>query len=143
MGCPLLSPCLCLGCAAAPTQSSLLQCVLTGQWKNDLGSNMTIGELQGISLTSTILESPLLGSQKHTHQPTFGFTVKWTFTGASPFQASLTVPRTALPSLWCPQSRCWVDWVGGYWRDPCCLYVHRHAFLSEWLSPDQPEGGTG
>ncbi|XP_074788463.1 avidin-like [Athene noctua] len=71
------------------------KCVLTGQWKNDLGSNMTIGELQrngafsGTYLTAVsmspekILESPLLGSQQHTNQPTFGFTVNWTFTATT------------------------------------------------------------
>ncbi|NXA30633.1 AVID protein, partial [Ibidorhyncha struthersii] len=28
-------------------ESPLLQCVLTGRWINDLGSNMTIGALNG------------------------------------------------------------------------------------------------
>ncbi|NXH08253.1 AVID protein, partial [Loxia leucoptera] len=52
-----------------------LQCKLTGQWKNDLGSNMTIyevketGDFSGTYLTavsaspSIIKESPLLGFQ--------------------------------------------------------------------------------
>ena len=114
-GCPLLSPCLCLGCAAAPTQSLPLQCVLTGHWINDLGSTMHIHKLQengsfnGTYLTvpsmspKKIPPSPLLGFQQHTDQPTFGFTVKWKSTSTSLFQASLTVPRTALASLWCPQ----------------------------------------
>ncbi|XP_074668722.1 LOW QUALITY PROTEIN: avidin-like [Strix aluco] len=65
------------------------KCVLTGQWKNDLGSNMTIGELRnfitfnGTYLTAVSMSpkkippSPLLGFQQHTDQPTFGFTVKW------------------------------------------------------------------
>uniref|UniRef100_A0A8C8ARC8 Avidin n=1 Tax=Otus sunia TaxID=257818 RepID=A0A8C8ARC8_9STRI len=91
------------------------KCVLTGNWKNDLGSNMTIGELQGngtfngtyltaVSMSpKKILKSPLLGSQQHTNQPTFGFTVNWTFTGASPSKPLCSVPRTALPSLWCSQ----------------------------------------
>ncbi|NXF60407.1 AVR1 protein, partial [Ciccaba nigrolineata] len=68
------------------------KCVLTGQWINDLGSTMHINKLQengsfnGTYLTAVsmspkkILKSPLLGFQHHTDQPTFGFTVKWTFT---------------------------------------------------------------
>ncbi|XP_054139363.1 avidin-like [Melozone crissalis] len=70
------------------------QCKLTGQWKNDLGSNMTIdevkenGDFTGKYLTSVsaspgeIKESPLVGSQRlpYWSQPTFGFTVHWNFT---------------------------------------------------------------
>uniref|UniRef100_A0A8C0E8V7 Avidin n=1 Tax=Bubo bubo TaxID=30461 RepID=A0A8C0E8V7_BUBBB len=97
-GCPLLSPCLCLGCAAAPTQSLPLQCVLTGHWINDLGSTMNISKVQengsfsGTYLTvpsmspKKIPKSPLLGFQQHTDQPTFGFTVKWNSTSTSLFQ---------------------------------------------------------
>ncbi|NXJ44486.1 AVR7 protein, partial [Ciconia maguari] len=56
-------------------ESPLLQCVLTGHWMNDLGSNMTIGavnatgDFSGLYNTtvadnpSKIQESPLLGSQ--------------------------------------------------------------------------------
>ncbi|CAN8219875.1 unnamed protein product [Coccothraustes coccothraustes] len=69
------------------------QCKLTGEWKNDLGSNMTIYEVNesggfaGKYLTavsaspSEIQESPLLGFQHlpYWSQPTFGFTVNWTF----------------------------------------------------------------
>ncbi|XP_059692598.1 avidin-like [Haemorhous mexicanus] len=69
------------------------QCELTGQWKNDLGSNMTIYEVNGKGgfagkyLTAVsaspleIEESPLLGFQHlpYLSQPTFGFTVNWTF----------------------------------------------------------------
>uniref|UniRef100_A0A8D2MQC9 AVID protein n=1 Tax=Zonotrichia albicollis TaxID=44394 RepID=A0A8D2MQC9_ZONAL len=52
------------------------QCKLTGQWQNDLGSNMTIyevnekGDFTGMYLTavsassSEIKESPLVGSQQ-------------------------------------------------------------------------------
>ncbi|XP_074788490.1 avidin-like [Athene noctua] len=63
------------------------KCVLTGQWKNDLGSNVTTGELQrngafsGTYLTAVSMSpSKILGSQQHTNQPTFGFIVNWTFT---------------------------------------------------------------
>ncbi|NXN24308.1 AVR7 protein, partial [Nycticryphes semicollaris] len=56
-------------------QSSLLQCVLTGRWANDLGSNMTIwnvdegGKFSGLYHTAVggspnpIQISPLLGFQ--------------------------------------------------------------------------------
>ncbi|NWW20353.1 AVID protein, partial [Falcunculus frontatus] len=54
---------------------SPLQCILTGSWKNDLGSNMTIsdvskmGSFDGIyhtavsATTEKIKKSPLLGYQ--------------------------------------------------------------------------------
>ncbi|NXX29904.1 AVID protein, partial [Nicator chloris] len=82
--------------AAAGTCSafSILQCSLTGRWVNDLGSNMTIkivnanGDFTGIYYTAVSAtprrtkSSPLLGSQHlpyQLNQPTFGFTVHWTF----------------------------------------------------------------
>ncbi|NXU94436.1 AVID protein, partial [Xiphorhynchus elegans] len=70
------------------------QCILAGDWQNDLGSNMTIhlvdekGSFTGTYNTSVsatrkkILPSPLLGFQHLKNpigQPTFGFTVNWTF----------------------------------------------------------------
>lgn len=105
--------------------------MLTGKWTNDLGSNMTIGavndrgEFSGSYLTAVadapnnITWSPLLGIQNNTvRQPTFGFTVRWNFSGAS-FPASLcsptlphdvasallhfpTVSLMISPPLWCP-----------------------------------------
>ncbi|XP_031465751.1 avidin-related protein 1-like [Phasianus colchicus] len=67
-------------------------CLLTGNWRNDLGSSMIIGavndrgEFSGSYLTAVadapnnITWSPLLGIQNNTVcQPTFGFTVQWTF----------------------------------------------------------------
>ncbi|XP_014809384.1 PREDICTED: avidin-like [Calidris pugnax] len=71
------------------------KCVLTGDWKNDLGSNMTIETLdEGGKFTGTyntavsdtskpIQPSPLVGFQHvvtESRQPTFGFTVQWNFT---------------------------------------------------------------
>ncbi|XP_009875113.1 PREDICTED: avidin-like, partial [Apaloderma vittatum] len=71
------------------------KCVLTGNWTNDLGSNMTIGKVHKegvfngtyftkVANTSTpIKPSPLLGYQNlkiRSDQPTFGFTVNWNFT---------------------------------------------------------------
>ncbi|NXA06436.1 AVID protein, partial [Sapayoa aenigma] len=67
------------------------KCNLVGHWTNDLGSNMTIqaldknGNFSGLYNTSVastpnkIKVSPLLGSQHLTDQPTFGFTVNWSF----------------------------------------------------------------
>ncbi|XP_039399432.1 avidin-like isoform X3 [Mauremys reevesii] len=73
------------------------QCVLSGLWRNELGSNMTIsavnaeGGFTGSYLTAVtatdkrILVSPLKGSQNRKSQrkqPTFGFTVSWTFSNS-------------------------------------------------------------
>ncbi|NWZ65934.1 AVID protein, partial [Acrocephalus arundinaceus] len=70
------------------------KCSLTGTWVNDLGSNMTIGNLNANGdFTGTyhtavstrkekIKPSPMLGSQhlpNQLNQSTFGFTVHWTF----------------------------------------------------------------
>ncbi|XP_031952226.1 avidin-like [Corvus moneduloides] len=75
----------------APVLSSL-QCILTGRWVNDLGSNMTITNVNaksvftGIYYTSATMkkteESPLQGFQHLPNllsQPTFGFTIHWSF----------------------------------------------------------------
>ncbi|XP_071436934.1 avidin-like [Pithys albifrons albifrons] len=84
----LLVLCLALGAHILSAE----KCNLTGRWKNDLGSNMTIsavnekGNFTGLYTTSVedtphkVPPSPLLGFQnitKEIHQPTFGFTVKW------------------------------------------------------------------
>ncbi|NXK88679.1 AVID protein, partial [Formicarius rufipectus] len=73
---------------------SVKKCSLTGQWINDLGSTMKImsvnanGDFTGSYLTAVtattnqIQESPLQGSLQRKNQkgqPTFGFTVNWTF----------------------------------------------------------------
>ncbi|CAM4557634.1 unnamed protein product [Caretta caretta] len=77
--------------------SSERKCILTGDWQNDLGSNMTIsavngaGQFSGLYLTAVsatekpILVSPLNGSQHvdNLEQPTFGFTVKWSFSDST------------------------------------------------------------
>ncbi|XP_044147574.1 avidin-like [Bufo gargarizans] len=93
-------------CAAAK------KCSLTGQWKNDLGSNMTIsaisekGEFSGAYLTSvsstnkTILTSPLIGYQQLNGSPTFGFTVKWLFTSSiTVFTGQCFINETGQPTL--------------------------------------------
>ncbi|NWT07245.1 AVID protein, partial [Mionectes macconnelli] len=70
------------------------RCKLTGHWVNDLGSTMkvsAVGEDGGFSgtyltavtaTTNEIKESPLQGSLQRKNQkgqPTFGFTVNWSF----------------------------------------------------------------
>ncbi|XP_037757755.1 avidin isoform X2 [Chelonia mydas] len=77
--------------------SSGRKCVLSGLWKNELGSNMTISAVNAdggftgsyhTAVTATdkhIRVSPLKGSQKPTSrrkEPTFGFTVSWTFSNS-------------------------------------------------------------
>ncbi|NXR69005.1 AVID protein, partial [Rhadina sibilatrix] len=82
---------LALGAHSLPAK----KCSLTGRWVNDLGSNMTItavnenGEFSGsyhtaVTATSNEIKvSPLQGSHKRgpnqRGQPTFGFTVNWSF----------------------------------------------------------------
>ncbi|NWS62255.1 AVID protein, partial [Chunga burmeisteri] len=85
-------------CRSTDAESPLLQCVLTGTWTNDLGSNMTIEAVNGLgnfagtyhtAVTATmnkIQRSLLQGSQHHVNQksqPTFGFTVNWSFSGST------------------------------------------------------------
>ncbi|TFJ96753.1 50S ribosomal protein L14 [Platysternon megacephalum] len=77
--------------------SSERKCILSGSWRNELGSNMTISAVNAeggftgsyhTAVTATdkrILVSPLKGSQKNRSQrtqPTFGFTVSWTFSNS-------------------------------------------------------------
>uniref|UniRef100_A0A8C3SXK4 Avidin n=1 Tax=Chelydra serpentina TaxID=8475 RepID=A0A8C3SXK4_CHESE len=78
-------------------QSPGVRCTLSGAWQNDLGSKMTIsamneaGQFSGLYLTAVsgaakpILVSPLNGSQHvdNLEQPTFGFTVKWSFSDST------------------------------------------------------------
>ncbi|KAK4816150.1 hypothetical protein QYF61_011532 [Mycteria americana] len=98
---------------------STRKCVLTGRWRNDLGSNMTIeavdskGDFSGSYHTavadypSTIKVSPLQGSQHRTdqnRQPTFGFTVNWNFSDSvSVFTGQCFVDekgREVLKTMW-------------------------------------------
>ncbi|XP_032656881.1 avidin-like [Chelonoidis abingdonii] len=87
---------LALGLVTLST-SSEKKCILSGVWQNDLGSNMTIsavneaGQFSGLYLTAVsgaekpILVSPINGSQHidSLEQPTFGFTVQWTFSDST------------------------------------------------------------
>ncbi|NWR53784.1 AVID protein, partial [Regulus satrapa] len=87
----LLVLCLALGAQGLSEK----KCSLTGRWVNDLGSNMTIravnanGDFAGtyhtaVTATSNEIKvSPLRGSRgqgpNQKGQPTFGFTVNWSF----------------------------------------------------------------
>ncbi|NXJ71684.1 AVID protein, partial [Rostratula benghalensis] len=109
------------------------KCVLTGRWINDLGSNMTIGAMNAkgefsgsyhtaVSATSnTIQLSPLQGSQHRTNQnsqPTFGFTVKWTFSDSiTVFTGQCFVDvdgKEVLKTMWLLRSR--VDSIKDDWK---------------------------
>ncbi|NWX16650.1 AVID protein, partial [Aegotheles bennettii] len=131
-GSPLLPPCL--DCAASTNpESPLLQCVLTGRWVNDLGSNMTIGDVNGkgeftgvyrTAVTATNNEiklSPLQGSQHDTNQqnqPAFGFTVNWSFSDSvTVFTGQCFVDehgREVLKTMWLLRSH--VDDIKDDWK---------------------------
>ncbi|KYO27093.1 avidin-like [Alligator mississippiensis] len=84
------------GATLSPALSK--KCSLIGQWRNDLGSEMDVmavsstGNFFGTYLTSVsstdkpISVSPLHGSQQmgDQEQPTFGFTVAWSFSVDNP-----------------------------------------------------------
>ncbi|NXG43169.1 AVID protein, partial [Psilopogon haemacephalus] len=88
---------LLLSLALVASGLSSRKCVLTGEWINDLGSNMTVktvnedGSFNGIYHTAVsrhpvvIKDSPLKGYQHNrspTNQTVFGFTVNWNFSDA-------------------------------------------------------------
>ncbi|NWW76881.1 AVID protein, partial [Climacteris rufus] len=110
---------LVLSLALGAHSLSAKKCSLLGNWINDLGSNMTItsmnenGDFSGLYLTAVsssvkpIEMSPLLGSQHPTNllkQPTFGFTVHWTFSGALSFLSILCFvdknQKEVLKTMW-------------------------------------------
>ncbi|NXS42038.1 AVID protein, partial [Balaeniceps rex] len=114
-------------------KSPPLQCVLTGRWINDLGSNMTIaavnsrGDFSGsyhTAVTATMNEiqvSPLQGSQHRTNeksQPTFGFTVNWSFSDSiTVFTGQCFVDEhgnEVLKTMWLLRSR--VDNIKNDWK---------------------------
>ncbi|NXK17076.1 AVID protein, partial [Arenaria interpres] len=109
------------------------KCVLTGDWKNDLGSNMTIetededGKFTGSYNTSVsdtrnkIQPSPLVGFQHvvtESRQPTFGFTVQWSFTDSiTVFTGQCFVGedgKEVLKTMWLLRSR--VDSMKDDWK---------------------------
>ncbi|KAM9213203.1 avidin-like [Leptosomus discolor] len=112
---------------------SARKCVLTGSWINDLGSNMTIGALNGrgdfvgsyhtavTATTNEIQVSPLQGSQHRTNQksqPTFGFTVNWSFSDSvTVFTGQCFVDedgKEVLKTMWLLRSR--VDNINNDWK---------------------------
>ncbi|NXC23339.1 AVID protein, partial [Corythaeola cristata] len=120
-------------CCGTNSGSPLLQCVLTGRWINDLGSNMTIGALNEknefagtyhTAVTATANEirlSPLQGSQNHRNQkgqPTFGFTVNWSFSDSvTVFTGQCFVDENGkeiLKTMWLLRSR--VDNIQDDWK---------------------------
>ncbi|CAN0342377.1 unnamed protein product [Bubo scandiacus] len=109
------------------------KCMLTGRWINDLGSNMTIGDLNRkgefagsyhTAVTATMNDiqvSPLQGSQHHTNQksqPTFGFTVNWKFSDSiTVFTGQCFVDdkgKEVLKTMWLLRSR--VDNIKDDWK---------------------------
>lgn len=140
-------------CHGTNTESPPLQCKLTGKWVNDLGSSMTIGpvdqegEFEGSYLTAVkdtpgnICRSPLVGFQQKPNtcgqNITFGFTVNWSFSGASPSSASLQClqnsPTLPMMSQMVPCLSCNV--AHGLLYYLLCL-PWSHALLL--LSPDLP-----
>ncbi|NXS79830.1 AVID protein, partial [Erpornis zantholeuca] len=112
---------------------SVKKCILTGTWVNDLGSNMTIsqvnktGEFTGIyytavsATTEKIKKSPLLGYQHLPNllsQPTFGFTVNWIFSDAtSVFTGQCFMDgngKEILKTMWLMRSH--ADNLGNDWK---------------------------
>ncbi|NXX10545.1 AVID protein, partial [Podargus strigoides] len=114
-------------------KSPLLQCVLTGTWVNDLGSNMTIKALNGkgeflgsyhtaVTVTNNKIQvSPLQGSQHHTNQkrqPTFGFTVNWSYSDSiTVFTGQCFIDedgKEVLKTMWLLRS--YVDNINDDWK---------------------------
>ncbi|NXC87523.1 AVID protein, partial [Cercotrichas coryphoeus] len=110
------------------------KCSLTGRWVNDLGSNMTIGEVNGngdfdgsyhTAVTATnnkIKVSPLQGSMQKSPnqkgQPTFGFTVQWSFSDSiTVFTGQCfvdTAGKEVLRTMWLLRSR--VEDINNDWK---------------------------
>ncbi|KAF1455713.1 Avidin, partial [Pygoscelis antarcticus] len=125
----LLAPGL---CCSTNAESPPLQCVLTGSWMNDLGSNMTIGAVNGegnfagsyhtavSATTNEIQVSPLQGSQHHANQksqPTFGFTVNWSFSDSVTVftgQCFMDKGKEVLKTMWLLRSH--VDSIKNDWK---------------------------
>ncbi|NXM30053.1 AVID protein, partial [Oxyruncus cristatus] len=127
---PLL---LVLSLALGAHSLSPRKCNLIGHWVNDLGSHMKVftvnedGDFSGTYLTAVtatmneIKESPLEGSlQRNNHkgQPTFGFTVNWTFSDSiTVFTGQCFVDKhgkEVLKTMWLLRSR--VDSIEDDWK---------------------------
>ncbi|XP_052526272.1 avidin-like isoform X3 [Tympanuchus pallidicinctus] len=112
---------------------STKKCSLTGNWTNDLGSNMTIGAVNhrgeftgtyytAVTATSNAIKlSPLHGTQNNINkktQPTFGFTVNWKFSDSTTvFTGQCFIDRDGkevLKTMWLLRSS--VDDIGDDWK---------------------------
>ncbi|NWW32065.1 AVID protein, partial [Panurus biarmicus] len=113
---------------------SAKKCYLSGTWVNDLGSNMTIravnanGVFAGsyhtaVSATSNEIKvSPLQGAQQkgpnQKGQPTFGFTVNWSFSDSiTVFTGQCFVDddgKEVLRTMWLLRSR--VENIKSDWK---------------------------
>ncbi|NWV76281.1 AVID protein, partial [Dasyornis broadbenti] len=113
--------------------ASVKKCSLIGRWVNDLGSNMTIttvnanGVFAGsyhTAVTATMNEirlSPLQGALQRTNQkgqPTFGFTVNWSFSDSiTVFTGQCFVDddgKEILKTMWLLRSR--VESIKNDWK---------------------------
>nr|XP_033793410.1 cyclic AMP-responsive element-binding protein 3-like isoform X2 [Geotrypetes seraphini] len=106
------------------------KCLLTGKWRNELGSNMTISQVDesgfftGLYLTQvslankTIITSPLTGTQQLSDEPTFGISVNWQFA------ASIT--------SWAGQ--CYKDSLGKDFLITTWLLREQTSFADNWKS---------
>ncbi|NXO78626.1 AVID protein, partial [Sitta europaea] len=121
---------LALGAHGLPAK----KCSLTGSWINDLGSNMTITSVNAngvfagsyhtaVSATSNKIKvSPLQGSQQKSPnqkgQPTFGFTVNWSFSDSiTVFTGQCFVDddgKEVLRTMWLLRSR--VENINSDWK---------------------------
>ncbi|NXL82534.1 AVID protein, partial [Leptocoma aspasia] len=110
------------------------KCSLTGTWVNDLGSNMTITTMNGngdfngfyhtaVTATSNEIKlSPLQGSRQkgpnQKGQPTFGFTVNWSFSDSiTVFTGQCFVDdygKEVLKTMWLLRSR--VENIKNDWK---------------------------
>ncbi|XP_037980599.1 avidin-like [Motacilla alba alba] len=110
------------------------KCSLTGRWINDLGSNMTITSVNAngvfagsyhtaVSATSNEIKlSPLQGSMQKSPnqkgQPTFGFTVNWSFSDSiTVFTGQCFVDeygKEVLKTMWLLRSR--VENIKNDWK---------------------------
>ncbi|NXA06433.1 AVID protein, partial [Sapayoa aenigma] len=112
---------------------SARKCNLVGRWVNDLGSNMTItgingeGDFSGFyhtavtATTNEIKLSPLKGALQRTNQkaqPTFGFTVNWSFSDSiTVFTGQCFVDedgKEVLKTMWLLRSH--VDNIKNDWK---------------------------
>ncbi|NWR37621.1 AVID protein, partial [Tachuris rubrigastra] len=124
---------LLLSLAVGAHSLSPRRCKLTGHWVNDLGSKMKIstvnqdGGFSGSYLTAVtatnneIKESPLQGSLQRSNakgQPTFGFTVNWSFSDSiTVFTGQCFVDKDGkevLKTMWLLRSR--VDDIEDDWK---------------------------